>query len=138
MLVDDFLPVFDVSDAVATAVRADIATTWDALTEVDLIEVGRKRPLVGALGAIRMLPDILSQVLHGELPQRPPEHLRLRDIASMPLGEGGWVLLGERPRDELALGLVGKFWRPVIEFAKVTREQFYDFAEPGCAKTITV
>ena len=62
--------------------------------------------------------------------------MRLRDTASIPLGEGGWVLLDERPRDEIALGLVGKFWRPVIEFAKVRAEQFRDFGEPGYAKTI--
>jgi hypothetical protein len=44
--------------------------------------------------------------------------------------------LGEREREEIALGLVGKFWRPVIEFAPVTAERFRDFAEPGFAKTI--
>jgi hypothetical protein len=136
VLVDDFLPTYDVSDAVAAVVHADVAMTWDALMDVDLIEVGRKRPLVGALGAIRMLPDVVSHMLHGELPQRPPAHMRLRDITSIPLDEGGWVLLGERSRDEIALGLVGKFWRPVIEFAKVPAERFRDFAEPGYAKTI--
>jgi hypothetical protein len=103
--------------------------------EVDLIEVGRQRPLVGVLGAVRMLPDIVSRMLHGELPERPPAHMRLRDMASIPLGEGGWVLLGERPRDEIALALVGKFWRPVIEFAKVPADRFRVFAEPGYAKT---
>jgi hypothetical protein len=136
MLVDDFLQTYDVSDAVATVVHADLATTWDAPMEVDLIEVGRKRPLVGVLGAIRVLPDIVSQMLHGELPQRPPQHLRLRDTTAISPDDGGWVLLGERPRDEIALGLVGRFWRPVIEFASVAAEQFRDFAEPGYAKTI--
>ena len=136
MLADDCLPIYDVSDAVATVVHADVGTTWDALMEVDLIDVGRKRPLVGMLGAVRVLPDIVSQMLHGELPQRPPQHLRLRDTAAIPAGEGGWVLLGERPRDEIALGLVGKFWMPIIDFASVTAEQFRDFAEPGYAKTV--
>jgi hypothetical protein len=136
MLVDDFLPEYDVSDAVATVVDADLASTWDALMDVDLIDVGRKRPLVGILGAIRILPDIVSHVLHGEPPQRPPERLRLRDTTQLSLDEGGWVLLGERPRDEIALGLVGKFWRPVIEFAKVPADRFREFAEPGFAKTI--
>jgi hypothetical protein len=136
MLVDDFLPAYDVSDAVATVVNADVNTTWQALMEADLIEVGRSRPLVGVLGAIRVLPDIVSHMLHGELPSRPPQHLRLRDTATIPPDEGGWVLLGERPGDEIALGLVGKFWRPVIEFAKVPADRFRDFAEPGYAKTI--
>jgi hypothetical protein len=31
MLVDEFMPVYDVSDAVATVVGADLATTWTAL-----------------------------------------------------------------------------------------------------------
>jgi hypothetical protein len=136
MLVDDFLPTYDVSDAVASVVHADVAITWNALIDVDLIEVGRQRPLVGVLGAIRVLPDVVSQMLHGELPQRPPKHLRLHDTATIPPDEGGWVLLGERPRDEIALGLVGKFWKPVIEFVRVTPEHFRDFAAPGYAKTI--
>jgi hypothetical protein len=136
MLVDEFLPEYDISDTVAAVVDADLATTWNTLMEVDLIEVGRRRPLVGILGAIRILPDVISHILHGEPPQRPPEHLRLRDITQLPMDDGGWVLLGERPHDEIALGLVGKFWRPVIEFANVPAEQFPSFAEPGFAKTI--
>lgn len=136
MLVDDVLPVYDVSDAVATVVDADVATTWDALMDVDLIEVGRRRPLVAALGALRMLPEIVMHLLHGEAPPRAPEQLRLRDMPTLPHDQGGWILLGERPRDEIALGLVGKFWRPVIVYAKVAPEAFREFREPGYAKTI--
>ena len=136
MLVDDFLPVYDVSDAVAIVVQADSARTWDALMHVDLIDVGRKRPLVAVLGALRILPDIVSHLLHGESAQSGPKHLRLHDMASVPLAEGGWVLLGERPRDEIALGLIGKFWRPVIAYASVTADGFRDFDEPGYAKTV--
>jgi hypothetical protein len=136
MLVEEFLPVYDVSDSVATVVEANVATTWDALMQVDLIEVGRQRPMVAVLGALRALPEIVGHMLHGELPARPPKQLRFHDLAQIPLGEGGWVLLGERSGDEIALGLVGKFWRPVIDFAKVTPEDFRDFSEPGFAKTV--
>ena len=65
MLVNEFHSAYDVSDAVATMVQADVTRTWDALGEVDLIEVGRKRPLVAALSPIRILPDVVSHVLHG-------------------------------------------------------------------------
>jgi len=136
MIVDDFLPIYDVSDSVGTVVEADVSTTWDALMEVDLLEVGRRRPLVALLGALRVLPDIVSHLLHGEAPPASPKHLRLRDTTSLPQDQGGWILLGERPRDEIALGLVGKFWRPVIEFAKVAPAAFREFQEPGYAKTI--
>ncbi|HXY32400.1 MAG TPA: hypothetical protein VEI06_16985 [Gemmatimonadaceae bacterium] len=136
MLADELLPVFDISDSVATVVRADLATTWDALMTVDLIEVSRRRPLVAMLGALRAAPAIVSDLLHGEPPKRPPKQLRLHDTTKIPIKEGGWLLVGERPQNEIALGLVGKFWRPVIEFADVTVEQFRTFAAPGFAKTI--
>ena len=133
---DEFLPVYDVSDAVAVVVDADLDATWQALLRADLIEVGRRKPLVGLLGALRMLPDLAAQILHGDRPPAPPERMTLHDIAKIPLGEGGWTLLGERAGEEIALGLVGKFWRPVIEFAAVAADDFADFAEPGYAKTV--
>lgn len=136
MLIDQFLPVYDVSDEVATVVEADAATTWDALMATDLIEVGRRRPLVGLLGAVRVLPDVVWQRLHGEHPPSAPDRLTLRDTTELPMGGGGWVLLGERPPNEIALGLVGKFWRPVIEFAEVDARAFQDFDRPGFAKTV--
>jgi hypothetical protein len=134
VLVDDFLPTYDVSDSVAAQVDADVPTTWTALSEVDLIQLGRDRPLVGVLGALRMLPEVVTRLVHGEKPQGAPERLTLRDTASTAVG--WWTLLGERPDDEIALGLVGKFWRPVIEYAEVAADEFRDFAEPGFAKTI--
>ena len=136
MLVDEFLSVYDVSDTIATIVDADAATTWQALMEVDLIEVGRRRPLVAALGALRILPDIVTRLLHGEAPPRAPRHLRLRDAPTLASDRGGWILLAERDRDEIALGLVGKFWLPVIEYAKVSPREFDSFNKPGYAKTI--
>jgi hypothetical protein len=136
MLVDEFLPDYDISEEISTVVGADRATTWDALVEADLIEVGRRRPLVGVLGAIRILPDLVWQRLHGEHPPAAPDHLTLRDTTKLAMGAGGWVLLGERPPEEIALGLVGKFWRPVIEYADVGAAGFKEFAAPGFGKTV--
>lgn len=135
-LADDLLPVYDVSDGVAVVVDADPATTWEALLDADLLEVGRLRPMVGVLGATRMLPELVSQVLHGEQPPAAPDSLRLRDLAELSPEEGGWILLGERPGEEIALGLVGKLWRPVIEYASVGAEEFAGFHQPGYAKTV--
>lgn len=42
MLADDFLPTYDVSDEVATVVRAQPAEVWAALLDADLIELGRR------------------------------------------------------------------------------------------------
>jgi hypothetical protein len=136
-LADDFLPVYDVSDAVATVADTDRETAWEALLDVDLLKLGREAPLVGMLGALRMLPEVVGHLLHGERPAKPPQSMRLRDLPSIPMAEGGWILLGERPGAEIALGLVGKFWRPVIEFAPITSaEEFGGFDQPGFAKTV--
>jgi len=89
------------------------------------------------LGALRMLPEIVGHLLHGERPAKPPESMRLRDLSSIPMREGGWILLGGQPGEEIALGLVGRFWRPVIEFAPITSaEEFRAFDESGFAKTV--
>jgi hypothetical protein len=65
-LAEDFLPIYDVSDAVATGADADRQTAFAALLEVDLLKLGREAPVVGILGALRMLPDVVSHLLHGE------------------------------------------------------------------------
>jgi hypothetical protein len=136
-LAEQFLPVYDVSDAVAVVVEADRQAAWEALLDVDLLKLGREAPLVGMLGALRMLPELVGHLLHGERPAKPPESMRLRDLPSIPMQEGGWILLGERPGEEIALGLVGKFWRPVIEFGRISSAaEFRDFDEPGFAKTV--
>jgi hypothetical protein len=91
---------------------------------------------VGMLGARRMLPEVVGHLLHDEPPAKPPKSMRLRDVPSLPTYEGGWILLGERSGAELALGLVGKFWRPMIEWAPVANaDEFREFGEPGFAKT---
>ena len=40
MFAEEFLPVHDVSDEVATVVAADPPAVWEALLDADLIEVG--------------------------------------------------------------------------------------------------
>jgi hypothetical protein len=136
-LEEELLPEFDVSDTVARAVDAEPPAAWEALLGVDLIELGRRRPLIGALGAVRGAPEILQRLLRGQgLPSRP-DSLTLRSMAdSKDAAVGDWVLLGERPGRALALGLVGRFWKPVIEYRRVPPDAFADFDELGWAKTV--
>lgn len=136
MLVDECLPVYDVSDSAATVIETDVARAWQVLMEVDLIDLGRRRPPIAALGALRMLPEVAWHLLHGEALPSGPEHLRLHDMPTLPCEQGGWILLGERPQDEIALGLIGRFWLPVIAYAEATPQSFVSFNEPGDAKTI--
>jgi len=88
------------------------------------------------LGALRALPQVVSELLHGEGPPSAPDRMGVRDLTELPASAGGWILLGKRPRQEIALGLVGKFWRPIIEYAELDADEFKHFDRPGYAKTI--
>jgi hypothetical protein len=77
-LAEEFLPVWDVSDSVATVIEADREGAYRALLAVDLLEVGKEAPMVGVLGALRMLPEVVGHLLHGERPAKP-DSMRLRD-----------------------------------------------------------
>jgi hypothetical protein len=47
----------------------------------------------------------------------------------------GWLRLGEDPGHELAIGAVGRFWTPTIEWHDVgTPAAFLDLDEPGWGK----
>lgn len=135
-LYDQILPTFDNSDELAVVVHADAQTTWRALLDVDLLEVGRSHRFAGVLGAIRVLPQLAQGLIHGELPDEMPETMRLGELGGETTGDGEWVTLGVREGSEIAFGLVGKFWKPVIEYRAVTSDEFAGFDEPGIAKTI--
>lgn len=82
--------------------------------DVDLIDVGRRKPLFGILTLIRMAPDIVHGLLRGKLASSPPKRMRVRDTAAPRASNAGGVLLGDRPGESIALGLVGTLWRPVM------------------------
>lgn len=135
-LYEDLLPIFDTSDEAAVVVHADVETTWKALLATDLLEVGRTHKLVGGLSMLRMLPQIAAGLAHGELPEAPPESMLLGELSDGATGDGSWVLLGTRTGQEIAFGLVGKFWKPTIEYTSVPADEFARFNDPGWAKTI--
>jgi hypothetical protein len=135
-LEDDLLPEFDISDTVARAVAAPPDAAWDALLDIDLIELGRRRPLVGVLGAARVVPELALRLVHGKGMPLRPESVTLRMMAvDEAAADGDWMLLREDD-GAIALGLVGKFWRPVIEYRRLGNDAFQEFSEPGWAKTV--
>jgi hypothetical protein len=122
VLLDEVMPTFDVSEAAHTVVPADMHDTFTRARNLDFLRV--RTPLLVAAMWVRGLPARLAH----RADDVPPT-LVLSD-ESMP----GWVLLGERPDDEIAFGAVGVFWHPQIEWHDVARDDFADFAEPGYGK----
>jgi hypothetical protein len=129
MLLDRYLPHYSVTLAEHTVVDADVATTWRALRELDLLQV--HTPLLDAAFFVRGLPDRIADLLGRVSTAEAPERLTLT-------GEGGglpgWLALGETAEREIVLGAIGKFWQPKIEWYDVsatTPDEFAAFAKPG-------
>ena len=72
-----------------------------------------------------------SRLGHRTPPTPPPSRLLLTDASG---ALAGWLSLGERTESEIALGAVGRFWQPDIEWydvSEMTPPQFAAFDEPG-------
>ena len=74
MLIDHYLPRFDVTRIEHTVVDADVATTWSALRRLDLMRV--HTPLMDAAMVARGLPARVSSRLGHQAPP-PPQPARL-------------------------------------------------------------
>jgi hypothetical protein len=119
MILDEAMPTSDVAEAAHTIVRDDPATTFRAARDLDFLRV--HTPLLVAAMWVRGLPARLAH----RVDDVPPTLVLSEE--TMP----GWVLLGERPGEEIAFGAVGVFWHPQIEWHDVGRDEFAGFAEPG-------
>ncbi|MFC4542681.1 hypothetical protein ACFO5R_12190 [Halosolutus amylolyticus] len=127
LLIDRHLPAYDVTQHRHAVVDADPETTYAAMLEADMMDTG---PAVRALGRLRDLPARLAHRIRGTEPAQFPGELTIAR-----LGESDeWLLIGERPGEELVFGSVGTFWRPSIEWREVDPDAFAAFDESGYAK----
>jgi hypothetical protein len=129
MLIDRYLPTFDVTQISETRVEASPEETYRAIREADL-----RDPLVQALFSIRALPLRIARRLHRAPPPPPPPAPGKVTFGSLTNAGTGWVLLAEQPGVEFVVGSVGRFWRRDYGGRPVTAEEFVPFREPGYAK----
>jgi hypothetical protein len=134
LLVDQFLPTYDVAVVHADVFRAPPAQCYRAASELDLFQT----PLIRTLIGIRELPQRGASALRRrgtttglEASRRT---FRLKDMVDL-----GWILLGETPGVEMVLGQVSRPWKGVAvsTHAPTAPEQFTSFDEPGFAKIAT-
>ena len=124
MLIEKYLPTFDVREYHELAVQGEPERAYAALRSVDF---NRSR-LVRTLFAVRTLPTRLLS--RGVKPA--PQFSSFLETAV----ELGWVILEELPGRELVAGAITQPWAPVVRFVGLPAPEFVAFAEPGFAKIV--
>jgi hypothetical protein len=122
-LIDELMPRFDEVERHALVVHAPPSDVYAALRRVDL----RSAPLIRGLLFLRGLPALLARRRR----RRPRGPLTLDGLLA-----SDFVLLGERPGRELALGVVGRFWTPTGQVMGLDADAFRAFDQAGYAKAV--
>lgn len=128
LLADKFAPRHEVMQTQHLVAVAPIEATYTALRGLDFTDIGGA--IVDAAFWVRGLPERWKNRHHKTT--RVPTRLTFDDMAA----GSEWVILGERPGEEIAAGAVGRFWKPVIEWRHVDADAFTEFAEPGYGKIV--
>ncbi|HEX8710064.1 MAG TPA: hypothetical protein VF723_17615 [Pyrinomonadaceae bacterium] len=116
MLLDEFLPRYDMRERHRTKVRASADVTYAAIRRLDISEA-----------RFSMLLFRLRGLAGGSF--AAPPGFNLDDFL-----QRCFILLGERPNEELLLGLVGRFWTASGGLRRLDREGYRSFDERGYAK----
>lgn len=121
MLIDELLPRFDTVERHQTRILAPASIVYGAVRELDLSD----SRMVRLLFRLREVPGGFRST------RRDTRRLglTLRDLVA-----SGFIVLGERPDEEIVLGLVGRFWTASGNIMRMDAEAFNTFASPGFAK----
>ena len=110
MQIDQFLPQYDVMARHETTVQASAMQAYAAARHLDMHEST----------IIRMLYRLRGM---------PAKGLTLDGMI-----DSGFVLLSDEARQEIVLGLIGRFWTPSGYLEKIDAAKFTAFDQPGLAK----
>jgi hypothetical protein len=122
-ILDSLIPTPGLVETDAAELAVDASRVWAAVRDLDLAQ----STLVRTLFAVRTLPDRLT----GKQPQL---RLRLDDLISTST-EPGFQVLAENAPHEIAVGAIGKVWRPAIPFVHVPdAPAFTAFSQDGYIK----
>ena len=116
MLIDEYLPKYDVSNKYAVTVDAPPERVFEVVHRLDI-----------SSAEISMLLFRLRGLAGWESEEK-------YDIDR--IQKAGFVILGEDPSQEFLLGLIGKPWSPTGELVDFTAEEFAEFDKPGLAKIV--
>jgi hypothetical protein len=113
MLIDEFMPRYDFSEKHETNIRASAEKVYAAVNSTNLADSW----IIWGLLTLRGLG------------RSSPKTLTLPDMT-----KDGFAILGEKPDEEILLGLAGKFWTLSGYVQNINAENFREFDKKGYAK----
>src|SRR5438132_3393356 len=119
VLIDRFMPEFDVSEHHLIRVQAPAERTYTAARDLDLA----RSAVVRSLSALRGISGLVRR--------RPPHR---RSMTFDDLVQAGFVWLADEAPTEMVLGVAGTFWRPSGGVVRMAAAEFEPFDREGCAK----
>jgi len=130
MLIDDYLPQYDVSERHGTHVAASCEATYSAIWTANLANA----PVARMLLALRALPGAHGRGVAG---LRALRARGTRPITLATFQQRGFQLRAELPPTELVIGVEGKFWRPTGNLCTPPATSFRSQrATPGTARGV--
>ena len=121
MLIDEYLPRYDASENHRIEIAASAEQVYAAVRQLDL----SGSLLIRSLFLLRSLPALFSSK------RKTQTQLGLNFESLL---RSGFVLLDEKPGEEIVLGLVGKFWTATGCIENISANEFRDFTAAGFAK----
>ncbi|REJ79363.1 MAG: hypothetical protein DWQ47_01080 [Acidobacteria bacterium] len=115
MLIDEFLPTYDVSNKYAVTINDVRSKVYPFVRKMDI-----------SAASVSMF---LFQLRGIKSACGSEDHFDLDALLKM-----GFVILGEKKNKELLLGLIGKPWTPDGCLVDFSADEFKDFDKPGFAK----
>jgi hypothetical protein len=112
MLIDQFLPTYDINAEYQIDIHAPIERVYSAARYLNMSDSW----IVRWLYRLRGLPKY-NLTLDGML-------------------KWGFVLLADQPSQEIVFGLIGRFWTHSAQIQSVTVDTFVEFQQQGYAKTV--
>ena len=113
MLIDEFLPEYDVRERHQIEIRAPLEQVYAAVRELDMTGARMSRMLMRIRG------------------MRVGSCFTLDDFLRM-----RFAILGERPNHELLLGLAGRFWSMTGGLRPIDALTFRTFDDPASARAV--
>ena len=136
MVIDELMPRYDVSARHSIKVHAPVDLVDRALRAVDFGESKVTRRLL----TLRSLPGMTVGApwtgRDGASPDAPAPARPSSRLTLIGMLDRGFAVLVDRPKQEVVLGTVGRFWEPRPQLRALDAEAFARFDEPGVAKAI--